>query len=264
MNLIKLQAQGNATLFRLIGRELQKLWIPVTITILALSGIMSYLSYALVKDYSLNFDLEAWEVGTKWLNLFFPFFAVIPVCRSLCYERKKRILGSLQMNVSRYLAAKWIACALSTFLIFFIPYTVSAYVALYIKPPIVPLDNPFGRTFQSFYEAQPFAYAMVLSAWKGLLGVEVMTLGFVVGLYIESFFTVCFLPFIYPILEGIVLSLFRMDQYRLHVCFEPSIIAPYALAPLDFLVAPSVLALFTLLLWLIFSKVCKMEIVKNK
>lgn len=263
MNLIKLQAQGDANLLRLIGRELRKLWIPVAITILALSGIMSYLSCALVKDYSLKFDLEAWEVGTQWLNLFFPFFTVIPVCWNLCYERKKQIWGSLQMKISRYLAAKWIAYALSSFLILFIPYAISAYVALYVKPPIVPLDNPFGRTFQSFYETQPFAYAMVLSAWKGLLGVEVMTLGFVVGLYIESFFTVCFLPFIYPILEGIVLSLLRMDQYRLHICYEPSIIAPYALAPLDFLVAPSVLALFTLLLWLILSKVCKMKIVKN-
>lgn len=255
---------GDVGLLRRIGRELRRLWIPVTLTIVALSGIMSYLSCALVKDYSLQFDLEAWEVGTQWMNLFFPLFAVIPVGWDLHDQRKKRgpqeVSG--QMKIKGCLSAKWIACALASFLIFLIPYVVSAYVALYVKPPIVPLVNPFGRTFQSLYEGRPFAYALLLSLWKGLLGVEVMTLGFVTARYVDSLFTVCFLPFLYPILEGIVLSLLRMDQYRLHVCFEPSIIAPYAMAPTDFLTAPSVLAVFILVCWMILSKACKLKIVK--
>lgn len=241
----------------LFWRELCKICIPVIATILLLSAVSSYIACTSYKDYDLSYDLEAWELGTEWLSIFFPIFVTAPICWNLCSERKKEVLYDMsrQMKIGYYLLIKWGAYALGAFLIMFIPNIVTAAVALYGKPPIAPVESPwFMRTFLQFYVNNPFGYALCLSAWKGFIGVTMMSLGFIIALYGENVVLAVMSPFVYGIVEGIILSLFSLEKYRIHISFEPSIIAPYTLEVAELLIAPAILLAFTLLLWFVLAK----------
>lgn len=127
---------GDVKLSHLFWCELCKVYIPVLVTILLLSTVSSFVACTTYKDYSLAYDLEAWELGTEWLSIFFPIFVTAPVCWNLCSEWRRKVLYEMsqQMKIGHYLVIKWGAYALSAFLIMFVPNTVTAAVALYVKP----------------------------------------------------------------------------------------------------------------------------------
>lgn len=53
---------------------------------------MSVLSCTIYQNYTLHYDLEAWEVGTELFSLLYPLFVVVPLCWNLYYERKNNFL----------------------------------------------------------------------------------------------------------------------------------------------------------------------------
>lgn len=136
-------------MLNLIKNECKKVFLPVLLTAAALAGIMCMLTEKLYLSYTLHYDLEAWEVGTGGFSLFYPLFAVIPLCWNLYYERKNNFLLYIapRVPVKKYLAAKWTAYALGAFCITAVPYLLAAVYALYIKAPVVP---PETNTFRMF------------------------------------------------------------------------------------------------------------------
>ena len=247
---------------RLITIELGKLKLPVgiTISVLALGAII--LSCTLYTGYSLTYDLEAWEVGTAIISFLFPLFVVVPVCWTMYYERKDRFLIYTVPRVGklRYLAAKWIAAAIAAFAIMFIPYLLSALAALYLKPPITPWPRDFSHAYLELYVSTPLLYAVLLSAWRGVLGVLVMSLGYVLSLYVGNVFVILTGPFIYTILENFIFAILLLPQFRLVTSFEPDSVSSELFTPWAPLVGPAVLILVTSALWLVFAKVRRLAI----
>ena len=92
---------------------------------------MSVLSCTIYQNYTLHYDLEAWEVGTELFSLLYPLFVVVPLCWNLYYERKNNFLLYVmpRVKIKKYLTAKWIAYALGTLCIIVIPYILSAVFA---------------------------------------------------------------------------------------------------------------------------------------
>lgn len=241
----------------LVKTEWKKIFLPVLLTTLVLAIVMCVLSCTLYQSYALQYDLEAWEVGTELFSLLYPLFVVIPLCWNLYYERKNNFLLYVMPRVSikKYLASKWIAYALGAFCIITVPYILSAVFALYVKTPVVSFTgNPFTHIFQSAFTETPLLYAVVLSCWRGLVGILVMTFGFVLALYCKNIFVILTGPFMYSILENFILSILRLEQYRLVVSFDPASISEQAVTSLSFITGPLILGVVICLTAFVLSK----------
>lgn len=255
-------------MLNLIKSEWSKVCLPVLATTFILSIIMCVLSCTLYQNYALQYDLEAWEVGTEMVNLLFPLFVVLPVCWNLYYERKNNFLFYVRQRVriGKYLAVKWLVQTVCAFFILFIPYVLSAIFSLYVKPPIEPFylsaeASPVSHVFLHMFAEAPMVYVLVLSFWKGIIGILVMTLGFVLSMYVKNIFVVLTGPFIYAVLENFILSALRFEKYRLVVSYEPTTIAVDAYSIASIIVAPVLLLALCGAIWLYFAKVRKNTVV---
>ena len=184
----------------LVRNEWKKVFLPVLLTTVLLAIAMSILSCTIYQTYSLQYDLEAWEVGTELFSMFYPLLVVIPLCWNLYYERKNNFLLYVmpRVNIQKYLTAKWIAYALGTLCIIVVPYVLSAVSALYIKPPVVPFTlNKFYHIFQRVFIENPLLYAVAISCWRGLVSILVMTFGFVLALYCKNIIVIITGPYMY-------------------------------------------------------------------
>ena len=228
----------------LVKNECKKIFLPVMLTTLIMTIAMCLLSCTVYKSYSLQYELEAWEVGTEIFDLIYPLVVTVPLCWNLYCERKNGFLIYVKprVNLTKYLMSKWIAYALGSICMIVIPYIVSAVFALYVKAPIDPFENPFHHVFQSVFIEQPLLYAILLSCWKGAVSLLVMTFGFVLALYSKNIFVIMTGSFIYSILENYVLSILGLEAYRLVVCFEPTSVAARVVTSLSFVAGPVLLS----------------------
>ena len=253
-------------MIHLMRTEWRKIRMPALFTTIAITIAACVLTCTLYSSYALSFDLDAWEVGTEFFGLIYPLFVVIPLCWGLYYERKNHFLLYVcpRVSIKMYLFAKWLIYALAAFLIIAIPYILSALAALYVKPPIVPFDTGrvFIHVFQDAYTQHPLAYAVGLSCWKGLIGILIMTMGFVLAMYCDNIFIVLTGPFMYTILENFVLAILGAPQYRLVTAFEPACIASNMVSTASFIVGPVLELLITLFLAFFFSKARKVKVVQ--
>ena len=248
-------------MFRLIKNEFEKLKIPVILTITILSITAITLTCTIYKGYSLDYPLEAWEVGCNVLNFLFPLFVVIPICWNMYYERKNKFLLYTipRVGKAKYLMAKWVTAAISAFAIIFIPYLLSAIFALYVNAPIAPNLRPEGVApfahiyFDTFVDT-PLLYALMLSLWKGVIGVMVMSLGFMLSLYVKNVFIILTGPFIYSILENFSLAILQRPEYRLVTSFEPTSVSCNAVSLISPVVGPLLLIVFTVITWVFVAK----------
>lgn len=171
------------------------------------------------------------------------------------------------MRPGKYLAAKWLVQAGCAFLLLFIPYVLAAVFSLYVKEPIEPLyysglGSPYEHVFLQMFTEKPMGYALLLSFRKGLIGVLVMTLGFVLALYVNNIFVVLTGPFIYTELENFILSVLGVPQYRLVVSFEPTAVVSNAYSPVSAVFGPVLLLLVCGVIWLYFVKIRKCTVVR--
>lgn len=224
--------------------ELKKIRKPVLAAMLGTTVLTCILTCTLYRNYRISFRLAPWEIGTEYLGLLFPLLVTAPVCWQLYYERRDRFIVYTLPRVSKlgYLAVKWFACALSAFLILFIPYFLSALCALYTADPVLkpPYEN-YVHVFHSLYAQAPLIYALLLSLWKALLGVLVMTFGFVLALYGKNIFVILTAPFIYSVLENFGWAILGMPTYRLVTAFEPTSLSIDVITGASFVVGPVLL-----------------------
>ena len=248
----------------LIRTECRKIGLPALLTTAVLAVVMSVLSCTLYQNYTLYYDLEAWEVGTEWLSLLYPLFVVIPLCWNLYHERKNNFLLYVmpRVPVRRYLTAKWIAYALGAFSIMAVPYLLSAVCALFLNAPVVPpAEGTFSHVFQSAFTQAPLCYAVLLSCWRGLIGVLMMSFGFVLALYCKNMFVILTGPFMYAILENFILSILHLERYRLVVAFDPTCVDDRVVSALSLVVGPVLLLLVIGLTAFFLARVLKNAVV---
>jgi hypothetical protein len=139
---------------------------------------------------------------------------------------------------------------------------VSAIVAVYVNPPLSDVNTaPFEHVFMNEFINKPLLYAFILSCWKGVIGILVMSLGFVISMYVNNIFVVLTGPFIYAVLENFILAALRLEQYRLVTAFEPSTISAEAVGISSYIVGPLILILCTLFTVIYFKFIKKMAVV---
>lgn len=231
-------------MLHLIKINCRKVIIPTGITIAIISILSCALSAVLAPIYSLQFELESWEIGMEFLPMLYSLFVVVPLCWNLYYERNDNFLLYIAARTSlkRYLFAKWISYAAGAVFIIVVPSVVSAFFALYIKEPIVPFTgNPFSHIFAETFIKDPWIYVASLSLWRGILGVLMMTFGFVIALFYKNIFVILISPFVYSILENFILAILHLESYRLVTAFDPTSITPEAITIASFAVGPSLL-----------------------
>lgn len=214
------------------------------ITLFGITILGCILTCILYRGYQVCFVLDPWEIGTEYLGLLFPLLVTVPVCRQLYYERRNRFLICTLPRIpkKRYLGVKWLACALSAFLILFVPYFLSALCSIYIvNPNLQPSNENYVHVFHDFFKDAPLIYSLLLSLWKGLLGVLVMTFGFVLALYSKNLFIILTAPFVYAVLENFGWVILGMPKYRLVTAFEPNSLSSAVVSPDSFVVGPLLL-----------------------
>lgn len=183
-------------MWNLVKSEWKKIRLPVLASAFLLTTAACVLSTTLYKSYTLQYSLDAWEIGTEIFSLLFPLFVVMPLCWNLYYERRNNFMLYVLPRVpaKKYLGAKWLVYALSAFFILFVPYLLSALCALYIKPPVhlnaSAGSAAFDHVFLNTFTQNPLLYALLLSCWKGIIGILVMSLGFVFSMYLKNIFVI--------------------------------------------------------------------------
>ena len=244
-------------MLHLIRISWRKIAYPVIFTIVMITVLSCILSSVLAKNYSLQYELESWEIGTEFISLLYPIFTVIPVCWNLYYERKDNFLMYVapRTSIKRYLIAKWISYAVGVALIIIIPSVISTFFVLYIKEPIVPCtNNPFCHIFAEIFIETPWIYIIFLSLWRAFLAVLMMTLGFVLALFCRNIFVVLISPFVYSIMENFILSILHLESYRLVTAFDPTNITPRAIIHASFIVGPVLLIITVGIVALVLSR----------
>ncbi|MFS0723401.1 ABC transporter permease [Paenibacillus sp. 1P07SE] len=255
--------------------EWRKLRWPVLFTLVLVTAAVVALTGTLYKNYSLEHDLEAWEVGIEFIVFLFPFIAVMPVCWLMYYERKDNfLLYTLpRVSKSRYLWSKWIAAASSSFLVMFIAMFLGVVYSLFIKPGIIPsyglISPETGEVVprlesQHFlgplFVHQPLVYGLLLSFWQGILSALVATMGFVLSLFIQNIFVILTGPFIYVMLENYLLQIIGYMNHRLYISFNPEFysVDKYGYFPL--FVGPLLALLFMAFIALFYTKIKKVTV----
>ena len=262
-NADKMKRKGCDVMLRLLKLELKKLSKTTLLAIAILTVLTCILTCTMYREYSICFKLDAWEIGTEYIGLFFPLFVTVPVCWELYYERRNRFLVYTLPRISKqaYLGAKWLACSISAFMILFIPYMASALCALYINTPnIKPLQPYYDHIWYTLYTQLPLLYAFLLAFWKGMLGVLTMTFGFALALYGKNIFVVLTAPFIYAVLENFILSILDFARYRFVTAFEPTSIAEPYINVGSFLAGPTLMCLVIGLIILYSKKIKKSSV----
>ena len=252
-------------MFYLMKTEWKKVRVPVLMITLLLTAVSCILTCTLDKSYRLWFRPDSWEIGTAFFSLLFPLFVVIPVCWNLYYERKNNFLLYVLPRVRqrRYLTAKWLVYALSAFSILFIPLMLSAAAALYVNQPVLYENESFSHVLMETYTQTPLLYAFLLSMWKGMIGVLVMTLGFVLSMYVKNIFVILTGPFIYLILENFILSILQLPKYRLVTAFEPTSMADDAITAGSMIVGPVLLVIVIIVSALYLTRIKKASVAEG-
>lgn len=245
---------------RLIKLEGKKLARPVLAVMLIGSVAACILCRTLYLEYTLYFLLDAWEIGMECFALLFPLLVTVPVCWQLYYERRDRFLVYTLPRVPkrRYLLAKWTACALSAFIILFVPYLFSALCVLVpgVERELFPPYEGYHHVLHHLYTQVPLAYALVMSLWKSVLGVLMMSFGFVLALYCKNLFVILTAPFIYYILDNVFWTSLRIPG-ALAFAYESTMLSSSFITPWAFLQGPFQLCVFTGLTALFYTKVMK-------
>ncbi|MBP2002262.1 putative membrane protein [Paenibacillus shirakamiensis] len=255
--------------------EWTKLKWPVLGTLITLTLAVSILTGTLYRDYSLEKDLEAWEIGISFIVFIFPIIAVIPVCWLMYYERKDKFLWYTLTRVSKgqYILAKWIVVASSSFVIMFVAMSFGVITALYIKPDIIPklylLDSITGQPMPrsekyhfmgSFFVHHPLRYGLLLSFWQGILSAILATLGFVFSLYIRNIFVILTGPFIYVIVENFILNTLNLKPYRIYISFNPDSYNVKRFGTFPLLCGPLLALLFITFVYIYYRKIKKVTV----
>ena len=238
--------------------ELKKIRKPVLAAMLGTTVLTCILTCTLYRGYSIYFRLDPWEIGTEYLGLLFPLLVTVPVCWQLYYERRNRFIVYTLPRISKigYLKAKWLASALSAFLILFMPYFFSGLCTLYAVNPTmwIPSEN-YIHVFHNLYTQTPLIYVLLLSLWKSFLGVLVMTFGFVLAMYGKNIFVILTMPFIYTVLENFGWSILGMPQFRFVTAFEPSCLSSHVVTVAYLAVGPLLLCVVIGVVVLYYAKV---------
>lgn len=238
--------------------ELKKIKKTVLAILFGTTILACILTCTLYRNYQICFVLDPWEIGTEYFGLLFPLLVTVPICWQLYYERRNRFLIYTLPRISkrRYLGTKWLAYAVSAFLILFIPYFLSALCSIYIvNPSLQPPSEKYIHIFHSLFKEAPLVYSLLLSLWKGLLGVLVMSFGFVLALYSGNLFITLTAPFVYVVLENFGWAILRLEQYRLVTAFEPSSLSSAVVSGASFVVGPLLLCVVIGVSALYYSKV---------
>lgn len=244
-------------MYHLIKTEWKKMYPSVIVTLLLLTIISCFLTCTLHKDYMIQFNLDAWEVGTEYFSFLYPLFVVIPLCENLYHERKNNFLLYVAPRVSlkKYLTAKWIVYAISAFSILFVPYIISAFFAVYVNEPVIYENISFSHVLREVYIQNPILYALLLSCWKGIIGVLIMTFGFILAMYVKNIFLILTGPFLYSVLENFILSIVQLGKYRLVVSYDPTCISANSYNIGSIIVGPILLIVVTVVTMLFLKKV---------
>ena len=247
---------------RLMKLEFDKLKYPVIIMIVLSSVVASLLTCTIYQSWSTTCKIDSWEIGTELFDFIFPIIVVVPLSWSLFVERKNNYIlyAFARVSARKYLLSKWIVQAICAFLILFVPNILSAISALIVTTPTEPSASHMAHVFQATYETAPLLYAFVLSLWKGFIGILIMSMGFVLSMYINNIFIIMTAPFVYYILENVALSVLYVPSYRLTTAYRPVSVSCHAITALSFIVGPMLLILFTLGIGLVESQIKKKRV----
>jgi hypothetical protein len=189
--------------------------------------------------------MEVWDQSGRIFTVLFPFFAVIPVCLFMLYDKKHRDRSSQSPTVLKKqdLITRWIVSSIGgAFIVFFVSFT-GLIISLYFIPEVVPVGSDYAMGYYAgnYFINQPLLYGLVLSCWRAFIGFLIASFGFVLWLYLRNIFVVFTGPFSYLVLETFILSYLGVPYFRLVTSFNPSALSSTVITTERLLVGPLLL-----------------------
>ncbi|MDF2941250.1 MAG: hypothetical protein K0S01_108 [Herbinix sp.] len=239
---------------KLIKLELLKLR-NILITFFLFSIILSgSLVLIFLHGYSYQYNIEIWSEAYTLILFLFPIFCTVPTTWLLYYERKNNFIAYsvVRTRPRKYFLSKLFVHCSYGFIITFLMSMEILLISLYAVGKVSGPSNPISAFQLETFINQPLLYGLALSLWRGLLSILFVVMGFIISLIFNNIFVIMILPFIYYIIENILLSMLRLPYFR--------ILTALGLASGDYtsnielwylFIGPGILGFFTFVLFLI-------------
>lgn len=254
-------------MYNLIKLELRKIKFAYLTSLcmgLLYSGLIVFVY---TSGWSFNVNIQIWDMSVQVLCYIYPFFAVMPTCWLLYYERKNHFLAYTQNRVSKkqYILSKYLVSSIGGGGMIFFMSMIGLIISLYIIPQVKdflnPIENVINAVFQGkYYVYHSFMYGFILSLWRFIIGFLIASLGFVLSLYLKNLFIIFTFPFVYTIGENIIFSLCGLHRYMLFTSFAPTYMDGKFISYYGLLIGPFVLIIAIITSIFYFSVIKKIKI----
>lgn len=214
-----------------------------------------------VFDHVLELPIMAWVYSSDFFALVYPIFCSVPFCWIIYYEKKDGYFNYVhtRIEIEKYLQTHYLCGSLMAFICVFVISFLGALISTCFVKPIYPSldwENDINEILRSFMGKmiinQPLLYGLLLSLWRGFIGMLIYTFSFLISLISRHLLVILTGGFIYAILENFVTAMMGCSNISLCYAFDPSSLNwdCFSLSPyISMLIGPLVLSLFCIILF---------------
>lgn len=177
--------------------------------------------------YVVETRLHVWEISFYVIVFLFPLFCVVP-CLYLFDEKESGFMRSslLRTSIRGYFKTKFLYGSSISFLICFLISFLGAIFCFLIPEGLTFIDpsyyfdestGVYRNADQFAYELfteNPIVYAVLLSIWRGIVGIVFYFFGVILVFLTKNKFLVVIIPFVYYHLENYFWAILDIYQTR--------------------------------------------------
>lgn len=219
-----------------------------------------------VFDHVVELPIMAWVYSSDFFALVYPIFCSVPFCWIIYYEKKGGYFNYVhtRIDIEKYLRTHYLCGCLMVFICVFVISFFGAFISTCFVKPIYPSldwENDINEILRYFMGKMiinhPLLCGLLLSLWRGFIGILMYTFSFLLSLNLRHLFVVLTGGFIYSILENFVTAIIGYSNISLCHAFAPWSLnwEYFSLSPyVSMLIGPLVLSGFCIVLFIHYVK----------
>lgn len=173
---------------------------------------------------AIEYPIMSWVYSLDIFAFFYPVFCSIPYCWLMYYVNRNNyhFFTHSRIKMKKYFLHHWCYGSFFTFISLFIISISGALLSLCITPIYQnERDVASEYLFGTLLVKNPLVYAIAISIWRGIIGILMFTLGYVLSRYSKHIFIVLTGPLVYSILENFCTSILGISNISLVSSFYP-------------------------------------------
>lgn len=206
----------------------------------------------------IEYPIMSWIYSLDILAFFYPTFCSIPYCWLMYYEKRNNyhFFVHSRIKLKKYFFFHWCSGSLFAFMSLFIISISGALLSLCITPMYQSERNIAAEyLFGTLLVNKPLIYAVLISIWRGIIGVIMFTLGYILSHCSKHIFIILTGPLVYSIIENFCTSILGISNMSLVSSFYPESVnwKYFSMSPyISMLIGPLLLTSICFIIYLCF------------